>query len=129
MKEQKLAIVIARPASEVFNFTLNPKNTPIWVEGIAEEVVNEDPTKLGTIYRNRGESGSWSEYIVTGFEKDKTFTFSQKASGYHVKYDFKPLSDNRTELTYHEWVDAGGQLKEPFKIEILQKLKEVVEAQ
>lgn len=127
--KKKLTVVIDRPLSEVFSFTLNPKNTPRWVEGITEEVVNETPTKLGTIYRNRGENGNWSEYIVSAFDNGKTFTMSQTTKRYHVKYTFKPLSKGRTELTYYEWVDEEGQLEKPFTIAILQKLKEIVEVQ
>lgn len=126
MKDCKLTITINKPVSEVFEYTTNPKNTHVWVPSIVKEETNEWPVKVGTIYRNVNKEGAWSEYEVTEFEKDKTFTFKQKNSTYHVKYTFTSIDNNSTEMEYYEWVDDGN-LSDPFTLDILDKLKGILE--
>lgn len=91
MKDKKLNIIINKPVGVVFDFTLNPENTPKWIDGIVVEETNETPPKLGTIYRNKSQSGDWNEYEMTEFEKDKTFTLTRLNGDYHVRYTFKPV--------------------------------------
>ena len=105
MKDLKLKIIINRSVSEVFEFTTNPKNTPLWVPQITNEETNEWPIKIGSIYRNTVNNINWSEYKVSEFIKNKMFVFDRVGSSYHVKYVFKELPDNRTDLEYYEWVD------------------------
>lgn len=126
MKDVRLAIVIDRPAHRVFDFALNPENTPKWIDGIVKEQTNESPTKLGTIYKNQDLNGNWNEYEITSYEPGSMFVMSKKDGNYHVKYTLKPLGDNQCELEYYEWVDSGD-LDEPFTQEILQKFKDVIE--
>lgn len=126
MKEKKLVIKINKPVSEVFAFTINPKNTPLWVASIAEEETSEWPIKNGTIYKNRGGDGKWSEYLISEFEANKRFVFSKKDSDYHVRYIFSEVVPNTTQIEYHEWVD-NGELEVPFTIEELNELKAALE--
>jgi len=128
MHSKGYMVIINKPTSEVFAASLNPKNTPLWIDGIAEEQASESPAKLGTIYKNRGETGDWSEYSITEFEQDKVFTLSRKDGAYHVRYTFKPLTSNKTEFTYSEWEDKG-ELKNPLPEEAIQKLKQLIENQ
>ena len=127
MKSCKLSIQINKPASVVFQFTLNPKNTPLWVDSIVKEEVSEIPTKIGTIYKNVNKDGIWSEYLVTQFEENRVFEFVSSDKNYHVKYTLTPLKTNSCELEYFEWV-KNGELKSPFTIQILEKLKSALES-
>jgi len=128
MHSKTYKIVINKPVSETFLASLNPKNTPQWIDGMAEEQSNEFPPKLGTKYRNRGQSGGWSDYTITAFEQDKTFTLSRDDGAYHVKYTFRPVGKNQTEFEYSEWEDSG-ELKNPLPEEAIQKLKLLIENQ
>lgn len=126
MKENKISIKINRPIKEVFDFTINPQNTPKWIDGMVIEETNEWPVKIGTIYRNKGSDNIWNEYKLIEFEPEKVFTLKQKNSDYSVKYTYKSLSDNLTELIYSEWVDKG-ELDSPFTENTLIKLKNIIE--
>jgi uncharacterized protein YndB with AHSA1/START domain len=128
MKDLKLAIEIDKPAKDIFEFTLNPKNTPKWVDFITVEETNEWPAKLGTTYRNKGDdSTDWSELELTEYELNKSFTLSKRDGSYNVRYIFTPLAADKTELVYHEWTDLE-ELSVPFTMEPLEKLKQILEA-
>ncbi len=126
MRDKILSIVINKPVGEVFEFTTNPENTSKWIDGIAVEEINETPPKLGTIYRNKGQSGNWNEYEMTEFEKDKRFTLTRLNADYHVRYTFKPVDQNSCDFEYYEWVDEG-ELDDTFSQEVLEKLKRIME--
>jgi len=127
MQNCKLRVNINKPVSEVFQFALDPNNTPLWVDSIVEEKVNEIPTKVGTIYRNINKEGIWSEYLVTKFDQNKMFEFVASDKNYHVKYTLTPVSDSSCELEYFEWVE-NGEIEAPFTIQVLEKLKGLLEA-
>lgn len=126
MKDCKLAIKINRSASDVFQFTLEPKNTPLWIDSIVKEEINEVPIKVGMIYRNVNKENVWSEYIVTKYEKGKVFEFVSRDKNYHVRYTFVSKGDRVCELEYFEWVE-NGELENTFNIKVLEKLKSVLE--
>lgn len=131
MKDAKLTTLINKPAEIVFAFTIDPKNTPKWVESIIAEETNEWPVKLGTIYRNQRKGGEWSEYEMTAFDPNKRFTMSQKNDDFHVGYIFTPTHDGTaTELEYRVWKDEGElptSLTMDVLEDILNRLKEIVE--
>ena len=126
MREKKLTIIINRPAYEVFEFTLNPENTPKWIDGIVKEQTNESPTKLGTIYKNQDRDGNWGVYEITAFQPGAMFVMSKQNGNYHVKYTLRPIDDNQCELEYFEWSDTGD-LDVVFNQDVMQKLKDVIE--
>lgn len=128
MKENKISVEIDRPVADVFEFTINPRNTHLWIDSVIREEANEFPIKLGTEYRNVNAKGEWSEYNVVQFAQNKIFEMSQKNSSYHVRYSYENLSNNKTRLTYFEWVD-NGEIQGPFSENTLQKLKSVMENQ
>lgn len=131
MKDLKLTIEINKPVEEVFAFTINPKNTPKYVESIIAEETNEWPVKLGTIYRNQRKNGEWSEYEMTEFEPNKMFVMSQKNDNFHVGYIFAPTDNGTaTRLEYHVWKNEG-ELPDSLTVDVLQgildTLKSVIE--
>jgi len=130
MKQVVQTIAIQRSAQEVFNFTIDPANTPKWVDGVVVEHTNEIHTKLGTIYRNQGHDGSWAEFEITDFESGVMFELTKKGDSTHVKYTFRPLGVQKCELEYCVWV-SEGELSERFSENniqsILQHLKDVIE--
>jgi len=126
VKDKKLQIQVNKTAEEVFLFTLDPKNTPLWIDSIVKEETNEKPTKQGTVYKNMNSKGQWSEYTITAFEKNKMFEMTSEDKNYHVRYTLSSLSNKTSELEYYEWVD-DGDLEEPFTQDILNKLKAVLE--
>jgi uncharacterized protein YndB with AHSA1/START domain len=126
MKENKIAIIINKPIDAVFEFTTNPQSTHLWIPSITEEVAEEYPPKINTRYKNRGENSDWNEYKVVDFQKNKSFVLSGLDENYFVKYTYRKLDDNKTEMEYFEWI-TEGELEKPFTKDILENLKKVIE--
>lgn len=126
MKTNKLTIHINKPISTVFDFTINPQNTPRWIDFIVEETINGKEIKLGTRYTNQDKDGKINLYELTQFENDKVFELKSIPPFYTVRYTYTAISDTETELEYFEWVESG-ELSSPFPMSAMQKLKEVLE--
>jgi uncharacterized protein YndB with AHSA1/START domain len=124
MHENKITIIINKPIEEVFEFTTNPKNTPLWVPFIEEEIAETFPPKKGTEYKNR-RGDSWNISRVTEYETNKVFKLENDI--FSVKYSYRKLKKDITELIYLESVKRGD-LAKPFTKEILQKLKAIIES-
>jgi hypothetical protein len=127
MQHNKLSITIDSTVSEVFDFTINPINTPRWIEHLLIEECSEYPPRLGTVYRNKGAAESWSEYSVSGFEPNQTFELLAKDGNYHVRYTYTEAGKG-TAMEYLEWVNEGD-LDLPFTQDVLEKLKRVMETE
>jgi len=127
MQENKIPIRINKTIEEVFEFTTNPKNTHLWISSIVEEVAEKYPPKIGTQYKNRGDNSDWDFYKVIEFQKNKIFTLTDLDNNYHVKYTYRKLDNNQTEMEYFEWM-KNGELGNPFTEDIIKKLKSVMES-
>lgn len=126
MKENKLTITINKPVEEVFLYTVNPENTAGWIDFIESEVIDTESPGLRTIYTNTSNQGDVGTYKVTAFEENKLFELSSTDGNFYVRYIYRPLSENSTELGYLEWVDEG-EITEPFEQLHLEKLKQILE--
>ena len=126
MKENRIKIVINKPVGEVFEFTTNPKNTHLWIPSITEEVCDEYPPRIGTVYKNHGDDSDWHTYKVTELEPSKTFTLTDEKGNYSVRYTYMKIDDNTTEMEYYEWV-RERELDNPFTGDIFLLLKRVME--
>ncbi len=107
MKEIKANIVIQRPREVAFNFTINPRNTPKWIEWISLEEANEVPIKLGTLYTSHDKSGKKHELKVTELEPGEMFSMSTLDDSLHVRYTFKSLNLDSCSLEYFVWASTG----------------------
>ena len=126
MRENKITVIIDKSIDEVFEFTTNPQNTHLWIPSISEEVADEYPPKINTKYRNRGDNNNWDEYKVVDYQKNKVFILSDLDDNYFVKYTYRQLYNNKTEMEYFEWM-TEGKLSNPFTEDILGNLKKVME--
>jgi len=127
MQKNKLTIKIDKPVREVFTFTITPVNTKLWIDSVKIEETNEWPVRVGSKYRNQNkETEEWDDYTVTDYKEFKVFELTSIDEKYHVRYTYKPIDEQTSELEYYEWVDEG-ELDEPFTLETLEKLKSVLE--
>ena len=126
MNRNRIVIVINKPLKEVFEFTTNPKNTPLWIPQIKEELSDKYPPEINTVYKNHGSDGKWNHYTVIEFTKNKIFTLRASNNNYFARYTYKKLSETKTQMQYLEWVKKG-EIENKFTQDILQGLKEIME--
>lgn len=126
MKSNKLTIQINKPVHEVFIFTITPPNSTKWIPSVVKEETNEWPVRKGTVYKLQNEKGKFSEVIVVVIKENEVVEWISKDQTYHCRYTFRLIDENISELEYYEWVDTG-ELDEPFTLEILGKLKHLLE--
>jgi hypothetical protein len=126
MKQNMLTITLQKSAKDVYEFYINPKNTPKWLPFITDEETDTWPITVGTIYRNHNKEGKWTEYIVTHLIEHTLFELKTKDGNYHVRYSHTPIDEKSSILEYFEWVD-NGELEDPFTKEVLHNLKKLLE--
>jgi hypothetical protein len=129
MDKNTLSILIHAPISAVFDFTLDPKNTPRWISSIQKEWTNEWPPKIGTVYRQKlgiKRKTMESAIVITGFQKNKQLDFHLVNGTYSCSYQFSP-NQKGTWLTYSEENGVGQKLVSPLKMKNLQTLKTLIE--
>jgi len=122
MKVKEIRIIINASCDEIFEFTVEPTNTPKWIEGAGEETIDTKQILIGTKYSN--DIGTWE---VTDYDKDVFFELTNKETGYSCSYSYRRIDDNTTELTYFESMEDGSELTEPMKEEHFEKLKILLE--
>ncbi len=128
MKENKLIIRINKPVSEIFKFTINPQNTPRWIDSIGQESIDAKEIKVGTQYTNVDKNNfTKNSYKVAKFENNKIFELESLLPEYHVRYTYTTISENETELEYFEWDSVD--LSNPLTQETLEKLKSILESE
>ena len=125
MRENKITVVIDKSIDKVFEFTTNPQNTHLWIPSISVEIADEYPPKINMRYKNRGEGDNWDEYKVVDIKKNEVFILSDLDENYFVKYTYRKLNDNKTEMEYYEWM-TNGELSKPFTESILGNLKKII---
>lgn len=126
MQHNKISIVINKPISLVFDFTINPDNTHLWIDSVKEEQTNEWPVRIGTIYKNCDNHDVWSTYTLVGLEENKIFELASLDGIYHVRYTYRIIDADSCELEYYEWMDEG-ELATPFSMHHLEALKNLLE--
>jgi len=122
MITNEIRITIDAPAEQIFEYTLEPKNTKHWVEGSIEMTTNTDQINLGTKYSN--------EYItreVTDYDRDKFIELTDTGGAYSCSYSFRKINENSTELIFFESMSDGSELEYPIGKESFEKLKEIIE--
>ena len=120
MKTNEIRIIIDASCRDVFEFTLEPKNTPQWIDDVEEETISTQQIALGTIYSN-----SFGNMEVTDYERDKFFELTNKKTGVICSHSYRPINDTQTELTYFEYVQDGSELPGEMKHSYFEKLKEL----
>lgn len=127
MKNNTVTIRINRPVVDVFLFTITPPNSTRWIETVVKEETSEWSIQVGTVYTLQDKQGESSKYSVTQILENELFELVAENQNYHVRYMYRKLDENSTELEYHEWVEIG-EIEEPFTKNILEKLKRVLES-
>ena len=126
MKKNRFTVIINKPINEVFEFTTNPKNTHLWVPFISEEVADKYPPKINTRYKSRRKDNNWGELKVIDFQKNKVFILSDLDDNLFVKYTYRQLDNNKTEMEYCDWM-IEREFNTPFTEDIFGNLKKLIE--
>lgn len=126
MRRNKIVILINKPLPEVFQFTITPPNSTLWIPSIVHEETNVWPVRKGTKYILRNKKSEISEVKVTKFIKNKLIEWISEDQNYHCRYKYISIDNMHTQLEYSEWMDKGD-IKAPFTKEILGKLKYTIE--
>jgi len=71
MKSNRIIILINKPISKVFKFTVTPPNSTLQIDGVVKEEVNEWPVQIGTVYKLTNKNSDISNVIVRHIKKDE----------------------------------------------------------
>jgi hypothetical protein len=133
MNKNTISIEIHQPVEKVFEFTVNPANTPKWLECIVEEHRSDDIVKVGTIYTNTTAGNGKqkeTEYKVIGYEPNRLFQLQCTANDYTCTYLYETINGGmRTKLTYIEEVAPNNILADPLDAESFNTLKRLLETE
>lgn len=118
----EIRIIINVPREKVFEFTLEPKNTPKWLDFISHEEVDTKQIGLGTKYTN-----DFGEMEVTDYERNVYFELTKIDSEYQCSYSYRKIDEDTTELIYFEGMLDGSELEDSLDEESFDKLKLILE--
>lgn len=121
-KTQEIRIIINQPKERVFEYVLEPKNTPNWCKSIESESIDTEQIGMGTIYTN-----NFGKLKVTDYERNVYFELSELGTEYQCSYSFHKIDDGSMELVYFEGMLEGSDLDEPMEKESFERLKEILE--
>ena len=143
MAGYKQSVVINRPVEEVFEFSTNPENEPLWNAGIQKsEITSEGPMGVGTKVRSvslvlgRTAESTWkvTEYVVN---RKKTVKSTSGPIPFESFAVFESI-EGGTKLTFTFQAESGGILKliDPVIVRMMKRqtknsfanLKELLEA-
>ena len=122
MKTQEIRILIHQNTRTVFEYSLEPKNKSLWINGMKEETTDTEQIGLGTIYSN--DLGSFE---VTDYQRDTYFELTNNDTSYQCSYTYHKIDEETTELVYFEYMQDGSDLAEPMDRKYFEKLKELLE--
>lgn len=127
MHTNTLTVEVNVPIEELFKYITEPWNAHMWMDNVVAQDCDHWPPEVGVSkYRNKGEDGVWTSYVLTAYEPNTLFELTREDGILAVRYTYVALGENRTELTYHEWVNEGD-IENPFPQAALDKLKKVLE--
>ncbi|MFH0955581.1 MAG: hypothetical protein V1777_05740 [Candidatus Micrarchaeota archaeon] len=130
MKKNVLTVEIKRPVEAVFQFCINPANTPKWISSILEEKTDKPHVGLGTIYSQKVVDSAGkikkTSLVITGFFLNKQLDFHLANSQYTCSYRFDRTPAG-TRLTYSEENGIDNEIEAPLKQENLRVLKRLIE--
>ena len=122
MKANEIRITIASPQEKVFEYTLEPKNTPQWVSDVIEMKTDTDQIDLGTKYFN--------EFItreVIDYDRNSFIELADVEGPYSCSYSFRKIDDEHTELIYFESHSDGSEIEYPMDKQSFERLKNLLE--
>ena len=122
ISSNEIHIIINKSQSEVFEYMLEPKNTPKWIDFIKSETIDTEQIDVGTIYTN-----DFGTLTVTDYERNVYFELTDQDEKYQCSYSFKKIDDDTTEVIYFEAMLDGSELVEPFDAKYFEVLKELIE--
>lgn len=130
MKSKKITREINSPVQKVFRFTINPKNTPLWIDSVIEEKTDSELVTLGTKYIQviklpNGEEGK-SCAVITGFIENEYIEFSYVGTTYKCNYSYHPTIHG-TILVYYEEAEKDEDLEVPMSESSIDRLKALLE--
>ena len=122
MKTNEIRITIKAPPDEVFEFTIEPKNTHLWIDTVDIQTVDTKQIGLGTKYTNR-----YGVLEVTDYDRNAFFELTDQKTGYRCSYSYRKIDSETTELVYFESMEDGSELIEPMNNRHFKKLQALLE--
>jgi hypothetical protein len=122
MQTNEIRITIKAPPEEVFEYTIEPKNTKYWVTDSVEMKTDTEQIDLGTKYSNE-----YATRDVIDYERDKFIELADVDGIYSCSYTFRKIDNDSMELIFFESNIDGSALEYPLSKKSFNKLKEILE--